>query len=833
VANSTSLFFDIFGRDRGVSDMLDHVAGRADNTNERINGMSTGMVGAARASAGIISGLTGVAVGLGLMASSAEQNTGAVEKVFGSAAGKVQEFASKSADAVGLSGSSYDELSAVIGTALKAAGVSVDDLAVKNDELITRGADMAAVFGGTTADAVKAMGSAFRGEFDPLERYGVQLTMNQVNAELAARGQDNLGGSALEAAKKQAIMDLILRQSAGSAGQFKDETNTAAVAQQKATASFEDAGAKLGTVLLPAMVSLAQIAVTVAKWVQENSTLVTNLAIVLGVLAGGVIAVTAVQWAMNIAMAANPIGLVILAVAGLIAVIVILSANWEHVTRFMTDTWNGFVGWLSAGMGRLGQQWSDFWTGAGSHASGVFSGTTKFLSDTWNGFTGWFNDGMGRVGRQWQGLWDGVNILVRNVWNGGIGPILNTLMDVVQNKVPGAFRSAVGFVEGAWNRIIDVAKSPVRFVVNTVINGGLIDTFNTVASWLPGVGRLPRVSLPPGFAGGGFTGEGGKHEPKGVVHGGEFVLTKEQTSNAGVGNLYKLARALDGYAYGGFVNPLKSMRLTQGYNRVHKGIDLAAGVGTPVFASQDGVVRHAGPGARAPGVWGGTEIHIGGAGGIETWFAHLSRLMVRVGQQVNAGQQIAMSGNTGITSGPHLHFGMFRGGWPNDINPLSFLGGAGIPGGGSTGDGGVFNPLEGIMSGLAGAFKAAFPSGGIVADVAIGVGRKLVDNATKWVTDKFTDGSTGSAAGMRPQVFDEGGWLDSLGQNRTGRPEAVLTPKQSADFHRLATTGLNLDGYELRLNSDATMGTFRRIAGGAATGAISDANDDIYRGRAR
>jgi TP901 family phage tail tape measure protein len=52
---------------------------------------------------------------------------------------------------------------------------------------------------------------------------------------------------------------------------------------------------------------------------------------------------------------------------------------------------------------------------------------------------------------------------------------------------------------------------------------------------------------------GGYVGDGGKYEPKGIVHGGEFVLTKEQTAKAGVSNLYNYARSLDGYANGGYV----------------------------------------------------------------------------------------------------------------------------------------------------------------------------------------------------------------------------------------------------------------------------------------
>lgn len=57
----------------------------------------------------------------------------------------------------------------------------------------------------------------------------------------------------------------------------------------------------------------------------------------------------------------------------------------------------------------------------------------------------------------------------------------------------------------------------------------------------------------PGFDGGGYTGDGGKYQPKGVVHGGEFVFTKEATRALGVGNLYALMRGAQGYANGGYV----------------------------------------------------------------------------------------------------------------------------------------------------------------------------------------------------------------------------------------------------------------------------------------
>ncbi|WP_205941245.1 phage tail tape measure protein [Escherichia coli] len=80
------------------------------------------------------------------------------------------------------------------------------------------------------------------------------------------------------------------------------------------------------------------------------------------------------------------------------------------------------------------------------------------------------------------------------------------------------------------------------------------------------VGIVGSIGSAIGFAGGGFTGTGGKYEPAGIVHRGEFVFTKEATSRIGVGNLYRLMR---GYADGGYVGGAGSqaqMRRAEGIN---------------------------------------------------------------------------------------------------------------------------------------------------------------------------------------------------------------------------------------------------------------------------
>lgn len=105
---------------------------------------------------------------------------------------------------------------------------------------------------------------------------------------------------------------------------------------------------------------------------------------------------------------------------------------------------------------------------------------------------------------------------------------------------------------------------------------------------------------------------------------------------------------------------------TKGASTYHKGQDWATPVGTPIYASSGGTVAKAG--------WGsgyGYVVYINHPDGRQTRYAHLSKILVKVGETVKQGEKIALSGNTGISSGPHLHFEMLIDG--KQVNPLNYL----------------------------------------------------------------------------------------------------------------------------------------------------------------
>ena len=99
---------------------------------------------------------------------------------------------------------------------------------------------------------------------------------------------------------------------------------------------------------------------------------------------------------------------------------------------------------------------------------------------------------------------------------------------------------------------------------------------------------------------------------------------------------------------------------------VHKGLDIAAPFGSPVRAMAKGTVEFAG----LRGGFGNC-IMLKHGNGFETLYGHLSKILVKVGQPINIGQQIGNVGSTGRSTGPHLHYEIHR--YGEKINPQSFL----------------------------------------------------------------------------------------------------------------------------------------------------------------
>ncbi|AEY90834.1 MULTISPECIES: M23 family metallopeptidase [Streptomyces] len=137
---------------------------------------------------------------------------------------------------------------------------------------------------------------------------------------------------------------------------------------------------------------------------------------------------------------------------------------------------------------------------------------------------------------------------------------------------------------------------------------------------------------------------------------------------------------------GSWVDPVKKYALSAGFAQAgnhwahkHSGQDFAVPTGTEVVAAHGGTVVKAGPNGAGDGPAYGNAIVIKHGNGTYSQYAHLSRVDVRIGQVVATGQHIALSGSTGNSTGPHLHFEIRT--TPNygsGIDPVAFLRAQGV-----------------------------------------------------------------------------------------------------------------------------------------------------------
>lgn len=292
--------------------------------------------------------------------------------------------------------------------------------------------------------------------------------------------------------------------------------------------------------------AVAGVVAQTAAWVANTAALVASkAAMVASKVAMG--AATAAQWLFNAALTANPIGLVVAAVAALVAALVwfftqtdlgreiwanftqFLGEAWDNVVAWVTGVWEGFTGWLTGALDGLASWWSGLWQGIGDFFTNLWNGIVDFVVGVIvgyvttvrgiiDGLASWWNGIWTGIGDFFRGLWEGivayatnyinnVSSIIRNVvgaiaswWNGmwsGIGSFFSNLWAGIVSTVEGvgrAFGSVFGGIRdaigNAFNGIVGIIRGPINGIIS-LVNGaisGLNRLSITIPDWVPVVG---------------------------------------------------------------------------------------------------------------------------------------------------------------------------------------------------------------------------------------------------------------------------------------------------------------------------------------------------------
>ncbi len=312
--------------------------------------------------------------------------------------------------------------------------------------------DYAAKTGKDLPSSAEALGKAVLGQGKGLKAIGV----NFKDTGDAAGNFDQLMGA--------------LGDKVGGTAEAMGETGAGKAKILEAT--FGDLQESIGEKLLPVITAVQSFLITdlipafagLIGWVSENAWIFGVIGgAILALLVPAFIAWAAGIWATTVALLANPVVWIALAIMALIAVIVLLVLNWDAVVAWIVQIWSGFVGWLTDGINALGAWWNGFWAAFG-----------KIVSDIWNTWiinpvrdaitwlTVAISVGMDAVKTAWDNTWNGLGDVVKNIWNG-----------------------ILGFIEGGINGVIDLINNMIK-AVNSV----------TTAVGIPAIGLIAKVSFP-------------------------------------------------------------------------------------------------------------------------------------------------------------------------------------------------------------------------------------------------------------------------------------------------------------------------------------------------
>lgn len=377
---------------------------------------------------------------------------------------------------------------------------------------------------------------------------------------------------------------------------------------------------------------------------------------------------------------------------------------------------------------------------------------------------------------------------IERVWDKTIKKAFDAIVDALGGKegLKAKFKSTVDGIKEIWNGLRAVLAAPIRFFLEKVINGGLVKGFNRFASWvgLDEDKQMKPIGIPewmkgkrgPGGGGGSFATGGvlpGYTPGRDVHHfvsptggrlnlsGGEAIMRPEVTAalgtgwvnqvnaaarSGGVDKVRKLLGGTQAFARGGVFWPVpKGWYVDRtAYNLGHDGMDInhpadtgnGQGGVVPFHSATTGVVSYTGYGRG----YGNAVFVNSPYGELVYGHAYPGSIRVGTGARVSPGQQLGLIGNTGRSTGPHLHFG-FPGGTFYAAEAL--LNGAGTLTGGDFADGkgkswpsrvldalkSPLNWVKGLVSKPLDALRDGFGGAGPVVDTLTALPRKIFSAA--------------------------------------------------------------------------------------------------------
>lgn len=179
---------------------------------------------------------------------------------------------------------------------------------------------------------------------------------------------------------------------------------------QKAAEAKDGLGAMaiaIGQKLLPVMSAIIGVIGTVTAFIADNKAAATTAAVVIGVLlVAGLVGATVAVWNFTVALLANPVVWIVIAIMALVAAIILLIKNWDHVSAWLKSTWSSFIKWAKGVWDGFAKFWSDLWDKIWKWCSDRVSDVVNFCVSTFHAVINWIVARWNGFLQFWVDLWN-------------------------------------------------------------------------------------------------------------------------------------------------------------------------------------------------------------------------------------------------------------------------------------------------------------------------------------------------------------------------------------------------------------------------------------------
>ena len=465
---------------------------------------------------------------------SAEQS--AFEQIMGDYSQTAMEKMGEVADATGVVDTRLTGYMTSLTAKFKGLGFDIDEATTLASDGLMLASDASAFWDKSLEDSMSALNSFINGSYEGGEAIGLFANDTQMASYAVEQGivsQTKEWANLDEATKQATRLEYAqnMMELSGAVGQASKESDQYANVQANLAEKWRQFKAEIGepllqNVVLPAMEKLSDLVDTLSekyeelkKWISENQE---TLKIWGGVLAGLVATVGAYKVAMmglaiintvkkwmdgmtlsqkllNLAMSANPIGIVIGLIAGLVTAFIYFWNTSEEFRNFWINLWNtvqeifgDFVDWIGEKIEAIKEffsnmidtittWWDDFTTGISETWQEIWTSITDFLSDAWETIQNVVQVGIMLVGEIINGAIQILLIPWNFIWE-NFGTYLVDAWETIKTTVSAGLQAVVDFITGIWGSISTTVSTIWNGITSTISNA-MNTIWTTVSTW--------------------------------------------------------------------------------------------------------------------------------------------------------------------------------------------------------------------------------------------------------------------------------------------------------------------------------------------------------------